>query len=45
MKGMRQGRARFSYHALLITVTSHLVVIDFRQGGISTAENREITGQ
>jgi hypothetical protein len=35
-----ETRARFSYRAVLITLTSHLVVIDFRQGRISTAENR-----
>src|ERR1700693_4005055 len=33
-------RARFSYRAVLIILTSHLVVIDFRQGRLSTAENR-----
>src|SRR6266851_939689 len=36
-----ETRARFSYRAVLITLTSHLVVIDFRQGRLSTAE----TGQ
>src|SRR5580700_272127 len=35
-----ETRARFSYRPVLITLTSHLVVIDFRQGRISTAENR-----
>ena len=34
---MRQGRVS-SYRAVLITLTSHLVVIDFRQGRLSTAE-------
>src|SRR5580704_5123191 len=34
-----ETRARFSYRPVLITLTSHLVVIDFRQGRISTAEN------
>ena len=33
-----ETRARFSYRAVLITLTSHLVVIDFRQGRLSTAE-------
>jgi hypothetical protein len=33
-------RARFSYRPVLITLTSHLVVIDFRQAKISTAEQR-----
>src|SRR6202022_4600257 len=35
-----ETRVRFSYRPVLITLTSHLVVIDFRQGRISTAENR-----
>ena len=33
-----ETRAPFSYRAVLITLTSHVVVIDFRQGRISTAE-------
>ena len=35
-----ETRAHFSYRAVLITLTSHLVVIDFREGRLSTAENR-----
>jgi hypothetical protein len=33
-----ETKARFSYRAVLITLTSHLVVIDFRQGRLSTTE-------
>ena len=35
---MYETGARFSYRAVLITLPSHLVVIDFRQGRLSTAE-------